>query len=251
MSPIWLNTSALSDSHLLFVSLTFPLILGQDHLNKILFRTLIDSRSTYYFVDSKFVDIHYLKISATLPVAFYLFDSSSNNTISETANLPIIFPTSDCMNLDFFVTLLDSSYSLVFKYNWLAQHILLIDWTNELIKFHLSLWKNLASSYIVANIPLASPSFLDISLQSSDSTVSIPVSETSVLWDALNIKQFLFYFLLFFNFTFLFFCFFFFLKNNEEAHDNEVTWQVTWCDVTSLEHDGKVWKMTSGHMEYT
>ena len=32
----------------------------------------------------------------------------------------------------------------------------------------------------MANTPLASPSFLDISLQSSDSMVSIPVSETSV-----------------------------------------------------------------------
>ena len=114
MSPIWLNTSALSDSHSLFVSLTFPLILGQDHLNKILFRALIDSRSTYYFVDSKFVDIHYLKTSATLSVAFHLFDSSSNNTISETANLPIIFPTSDCMNLDFFVTLQNLQRLMIF-----------------------------------------------------------------------------------------------------------------------------------------
>jgi len=33
MSPIQLNTSALSAPHLLFVSLTSSLILGQDHLN--------------------------------------------------------------------------------------------------------------------------------------------------------------------------------------------------------------------------
>ena len=37
MSPIQLSTSTLSDPHSLFVSLTSPLILGQDHLNKILF----------------------------------------------------------------------------------------------------------------------------------------------------------------------------------------------------------------------
>ena len=36
-SPIWLNASALSDPYSLFISLTSPLILGQDHLNKILF----------------------------------------------------------------------------------------------------------------------------------------------------------------------------------------------------------------------
>jgi len=84
------------------------------------------------------------------------------------------------MNLDFYITLLDSSYSLILGYNWLAQHNPLIDWVNGLINFHPSLQENLAPSHIVANTPLASPSFLDISLQSSDSVVSIPASETSV-----------------------------------------------------------------------
>ena len=120
MSLIQLNISTLSDPHSLFVSLTSLLILGQDHLNKILFRALIDSGSTYCFVDSEFVDTYHLKISVTPLVALYLFDSSSNSTISEIANLPIIFSTSDCMNLDFYITLLDSSCSLVLRYNWLA-----------------------------------------------------------------------------------------------------------------------------------
>ena len=40
--------------------------------------------------------------------------------------------------------------------------------------------ENLAPSHVTANTPLASPSFLDTSLQSSDSVVSIPASETSV-----------------------------------------------------------------------
>ena len=121
MSLIQLNASALSNSHSLFVSLTSPLILGQDHLNKILFQALVDSGSTHCFVDSEFVDIHYLKTSATLPVALYLFDSSSNSTIFKIANLPIIFSiifsTSDYINLDFYVIPLDSSCSLVLGYN--------------------------------------------------------------------------------------------------------------------------------------
>ena len=180
MSLIQLNTSALSDPHSLFVSLTFPLILGQDHLNKIPFQALIDSRSTHCFVDSKFVDTHHLKTSATPPVALCLFDGSSNSTISKIANLSIIFSTGDCMNLDFYVTPLDSSCLLVLGYNWLAWHNLLIDWVNGLTNFHPSLQENLTLSHIAANTPLASPSFLDNPLQSSDSTVSIPASETSV-----------------------------------------------------------------------
>ena len=129
MSPIWLNVSALFNSHSLFISLTFPLILGQNHLNKvpIPIQALIDSRSTHCFVDSKFVDTYYLKIFTTLPVTLYLFDSLSNSTISKIAKLLISFSTGDCINLDFYVTLLDSSCSLVLRYNWLAQHNSLID----------------------------------------------------------------------------------------------------------------------------
>jgi len=126
------------------------------------------------------VDTYYLKTSATSPVALRLFNGSSNSTISEIANFLIIFSTSDCINLDFYVILLDSSFSLVLGYNWLTQHNSLIDWVNESINFCLFLQENLTPSCIVANIPLTSPSFLDIPLQSSESVVSIPASETSV-----------------------------------------------------------------------
>ena len=113
------------------------------------------------------MNTHHLKTSATPPVALHLFDGSSNSTISKIANLPIIFSTGNCMNLNFYVTPLDSSCSLVLGYNWLTQH-------------NPSLQENLAPSHVAANTPLASPFFLDNLLQSSDTMVSIPASETSV-----------------------------------------------------------------------
>jgi len=126
------------------------------------------------------VDTHHLKTFATPPVALHLFDSSS-----KIANLSIIFSTGDCMNLDFYITSLDSSCSLVLGYNWLVQHNPLIDSVNVLINFCLSLWENLAPSHVVANTPLASLLFLNIPLQSLDSVVFISISETFIF----NSKQ--------------------------------------------------------------
>jgi len=75
--------------------------------------------STYCFVNLKFIDIYTLETSAILLIAFHLFDSLSNNTISEIAILSVIFSTGDYMNLNFYVTLLNSSCSLVLGYHWL------------------------------------------------------------------------------------------------------------------------------------
>ena len=57
-----------------------------------------------------------------------------------------------------------------------------------------------------------------------------------MLWDALDINNFYFIFFYFSILLFFFFFFFFFLKSNKEAYDNEVTW----CDITNLEHDERV-----------
>jgi len=54
-----------------------------------------------------------------------------------------------------------------------------------------------------------------------------------MLWDTFDMDNFYFLFL-FSDFIGILFYFVFFL-DNEEAHDNEVTWHVTWCDVIGLE----------------
>jgi len=112
MSPIRLNASALSDLNSLCIPLVSPLVCAPDYLQPIPIQTLVDSGSMHCFLDSAFACGHSLPTIPTLPVELHLFDGTSNNIISELVSLPVKFPSSECMTLDFYITLLDSCCSL-------------------------------------------------------------------------------------------------------------------------------------------
>ena len=56
----------------------------------------------------------------------------------------------------------------------------------------------------------------------------------------LDTNIFLSFYLFFLILYFFSFEFLFPFSDEEEARDIAVTWHVTWCDITSLEHDGSV-----------
>ena len=81
---------------------------------------LVDSRSMHCFLDSAFAHGHSLPTTSTPPVELRLFDGTSNNIISEVISLFVKFPSSECITLDFYVTLLNSCCSLVLGHSWLT-----------------------------------------------------------------------------------------------------------------------------------
>ena len=121
---------------LLFLTLFSFLVCKPDHVQQVLFHALVDPGFTYYFADFFFVYAYNLPTLSIPPVKLHLFNRLSNNFILKIILLSIYFPFSESIVQDFYITLLDSFYSLVLRYNWLIQHNPLINWVFGSISFH-------------------------------------------------------------------------------------------------------------------
>ena len=70
--------------------------------------------------------------------------------------------------------------------------------------------------------------------------LKIHICHNMLVIECFDTNIFLSFYLFFLILYFFSFEFLFSFSNEEEARDIAVTWHVTWCDVTSLEHDGRV-----------
>jgi hypothetical protein len=110
-----LNAISSSVSNSLTLNLTFDML-----LNQTTFVTLLDCGSSDCFLETHFVQKYSLKAYDITPIPLWLFDGTTNITITQAIDLPIRFLTGELQTVTFYVTGLDSSCLAVLGHNWLT-----------------------------------------------------------------------------------------------------------------------------------
>ena len=97
--------------------------------------SLVDSGSSDSFIDSGFMEKHHLAAYTIPAIRLCLIDCTCNSIITQAIKLHICFLSGKKQHVNFYVTHLDSSCTLVLRYYWFTQYNPLIDWVHSHIIF--------------------------------------------------------------------------------------------------------------------
>ena len=119
--------------------------------------SLVDSGSSDSFIDSGFVEKHHLAAYTIPAIRLCLIDGTCNSIITQAIKLHIRFSSGKKQHVNFYVTPLDSSCTLVLRYRWLNWYNPSIDWVHHRITFHANMPDEQPPVQLLKNPVMAEP----------------------------------------------------------------------------------------------
>ena len=119
--------------------------------------SLVDSGSLDSFINLGFMEKHHLAVYTIPAIRLCLIDGTCNSVITQAIKLHIRFSSGEKQHINFYVTPLDSSCTLVLGYCWLNQYNPSIDWVHNRIMFHMSTPNELPMVQLPENPTMAKP----------------------------------------------------------------------------------------------
>ena len=98
--------------------------------------SLVDSGSSDSFINLGFMEKHHLAAYTIPTIRLHLIDGTCNSIITQAIKLHICVSSGEKQTVNFYVTPLDSSCTLMLVHCWLASYNPSIDWVRGSIKFH-------------------------------------------------------------------------------------------------------------------
>ena len=98
--------------------------------------SLVDLGSSDSFVNSGFVEKHHPAAYTIPAIRLRLIDGTCNSVVTQAIKLHICFSSSEKQTMNFYVTPLDSSCTLMLGHHWLTTYNPSIDWVKGCICFH-------------------------------------------------------------------------------------------------------------------
>ena len=121
--------------------------------------SLVDSGSLDSFIDLGFVEMHHLAAYTIPAIRLHLIDSTCNSVITQAIKLHIHFLSSEKQHVNFYVTPLDSSCTLVLSYHWLNQYNPSIDWVHNHIMVRTNTPNEPPTVQLLQNPAMANPNW--------------------------------------------------------------------------------------------
>ena len=149
-------------------TLIIPDLVTSEMIPETSLMSLVDSGSSDLFINLGFMEKHHLAVYTIPAIRLCLIDGTCNSIITQAIKLHICFSSSKKQTVNFYITPLDSSCTLMLRHRWLTCYNPSSDWVKGSIDFHMKATSVLPPTPILTLAPSPNTKPIKLKLSPAD-----------------------------------------------------------------------------------